>query len=212
MRLLQVEEVVKDGPAYLSGKVQPADIVTAVDSVRVGRKHGYGLDNVKKLILGLPDTSVTLRLVRSNQEFDAILTRAHPRTSTTILPLGAAKAPAHVVSSQLSAPANSVGALKQAGEQHDVQRCGGRFTVQTEYQVGTRLLGTLVNDSASFGTATCLLVLIPKTWQEPSLLVTRELMISSCTGEDGARNDPPAGPNSGGGPQAPHGMVGGDEE
>ena len=78
----------KDGPSHLSGKVQPSDIVKAVDSVRVGRRHGYALDNVKKLILGLPDTTVTLRVLRSHQEFDVIITRAHPRTSSAANWLG----------------------------------------------------------------------------------------------------------------------------
>jgi C-terminal processing protease CtpA/Prc len=71
-----VEDVVKDGAAFQSGKMQISDLVKSVDSVRVGRRHGYGRDKVKNLILGLPETPVTLRIIRKQEELDVVITRA----------------------------------------------------------------------------------------------------------------------------------------
>jgi hypothetical protein len=145
--------VVKDGPSYLSGKVQPSDIVKAVDSVRVGRRHGYALDNVKKLILGLPDTTVTLRIVRGQQEFDVIITRSPPRTSTGASLLGRAKAlvtgatpfaPAAAAAPHAAAAAGQGGPklrrsismpVQPAGTEQDVRLSGGQYSVQLDYQV-----------------------------------------------------------------------------
>ena len=148
----QVEEVVKDGPAHLSGKVQPSDIVKAVDSVRVGRRHGYALDNVKKLILGLPDTTVTLRVLRSHQEFDVIITRAHPRTSSAANWLGKPKTLVAGATAFTSSPAATPDAaakpdlrrhstslpVQPTGTEQDVRLSGGRYSVQLDYQVATR--------------------------------------------------------------------------
>jgi hypothetical protein len=152
----QVEEVVKDGPAHLSGKVQPSDIVKAVDSVRVGRRHGYALDNVKKLILGRPETTVTLRVLRSHQEFDVIITRAHPRTSSATNWLGKAKTLVAGATPFTSSPAATPDAaanrqstpdlrrhstslpVQPTGTEQDVRLSGGRYSVQLDYQVATR--------------------------------------------------------------------------
>lgn len=146
----------KDGPSHLSGKVQLSDIVKAVDSVRVGRRHGYAMDNVKKLILGLPDTTVTLRILRSHQEFDVIITRAHPRTSSAANWLGKPKsliAGATPFSSSSSATPDAAANLQATpdlrrhatsepmqptGTEQDVRLSGGRYSVQLDYQVVTR--------------------------------------------------------------------------
>ena len=81
----QVEDVVKDGAAFQSGKVQISDIVKSVDSVRVGRRHGYGRDKVKNLILGLPETPVTLRIIRKQEELDVVITRAPLNTKVPLV-------------------------------------------------------------------------------------------------------------------------------
>lgn len=142
----------KDGPAHLSGKVQPSDIVKAVDSVRVGRRHGYALDNVKKLILGLPDTTVTLRVLRSHQEFDVIITRAHPRTSSATNWLGKTKTLVAGATPFTSSPATTPNRqtipdlprhstclpVQPTGTEQDVRLSGGRYSVQLDYQVATR--------------------------------------------------------------------------
>ena len=149
---VQVEEVVQDGPSYLSGKVKPSDIVKAVDSVRVGSRHGYALDNVKKLVLGKPDTPVTLRILRNQQEFDVIITRAHPRTSSTSshaslvgvaksLPMVAAPDPfasphGDVEKQRRLVQADSMPVQTPANDQ-GVRHSGGHFAAQLEYQVGT---------------------------------------------------------------------------
>ena len=150
---LQVEEVVRDGPAFMSGKVQPSDIVKAVDSVRVGRRHGYALDNVKKLILGPPDTAVTLRVVRSLKEFDVIITRAPPRTSSAAHSLSSAVNVAAPMVSTASAFSPSAASHQLSADRHksllrsnslpvtsspndhDVRKSGGLFEVLLEYQV-----------------------------------------------------------------------------
>ena len=80
----QVEEVVREGPAYR--QLQQSDLVLAVDSVRVGRRYGYALDTVKKLVLGAPGTVVTLRIRRGQQEVDVAVTRAHPRAGSVAHP------------------------------------------------------------------------------------------------------------------------------
>jgi hypothetical protein len=143
--------------------VRPSDIVKAVDSVRVGRRHGYALDNVKKLILGPPDTAVTLTLIRSQSEFDVIITRAPPRMSAAHFSSGASSANATApLVSTASAFAPSAASLHQAPEdhrkrlqrsnslpvrsapdEHDVRNSGGHFKVQVEYQVKERTSGCL---------------------------------------------------------------------
>ena len=150
-----MEEVVKDGPAYLSGKVQTSDIVKAVDSVRVGRRHGYALDNVKKLILGLPDTAVTLRIIRSHKEFDVIITRAPPRTSSTAHLYGGAKGGSPLVAAPTPFVASPHGdrrsvslqrsnslPVRNSAPEADVRLSGGHFSVVLEYQVTTPSFGT----------------------------------------------------------------------
>lgn len=137
----------KDGPAYLSGKVQTSDIVKNVDSVRVGRRHGYALDNVKKLILGLPDSAVTLRIIRNHKEFDVIITRAPPRTSSTAHLFGGAKggSPLVAVSTPFvdSPTAGDRVSLQRSNSmpvhtsRADVRLSGGHFSVVLDYQVTT---------------------------------------------------------------------------
>ena len=106
----QVEEVVREGPAYQ--QLRQSDLVLAVDSVRVGRRHGYALDTVKKLVLGAPGTVVTLRIRRGQQEVDVAVTRAHPRAGSVAHP----------------APAQAA-----TGSQ-DVCSGGGHYSVQTGYE------------------------------------------------------------------------------
>ena len=137
----------------MSGKVQTSDVVKAVDSVRVGRRHGYLASNVKKLILGPPDTAVTLRIVRSLKEFDVIVTRALPRTSSTAHLIGGAKAASPLVSaySPFSPEADQHDCHKSlqrsnslpvhsTRDEQDVRNSGGRFEVQVEYQVRSKPL------------------------------------------------------------------------
>ena len=134
--------------------MQPSDVVKAVDSVRVGRRHGYLASNVKKLILGPPDTAVTLRIVRSLKEFDVIITRAPPRTSSAAHLIGGAKAASPLVpaASPFSPAADQHDRRKSLQRSHsmpvhsstpdeqDVRNSGGRFEVQVEYQVSSQPL------------------------------------------------------------------------
>jgi len=162
-----VEEVVKDGPAYLSGKVQTSDIVKAVDSVRVGRRHGYALDNVKKLILGLPDTAVTLRIIRSQKEFDVIITRAPPRMSSAVRPqvgvqgsmvsgagspLSASHAPG---SHPLMQRSNSMPVQPKASTEQDVRFSGGNYAVHLEYQVTSLAIAIAFTVSCALSNRDC---------------------------------------------------------
>lgn len=75
---LEVEEVVRDGPADWCGKVRPGDLVQAVNRKQVGKRSGFTVSNIKPLIVGPPGTCIILSLKRGAAVFDVELTRAQP--------------------------------------------------------------------------------------------------------------------------------------
>lgn len=74
---LRIDAIIPDSPASKSGKLKPGDLIIAVDHKDIS---GMTIDQVRPLIAGKADTSVTLTIKRPSTKlpttFDVALTRA----------------------------------------------------------------------------------------------------------------------------------------
>lgn len=68
-----VDDLIPGGPADVSRKVRPGDVLTAVGGEELGDR---GVSDVADLVLGPVGTSVTLRLRRGVENFEVELTRS----------------------------------------------------------------------------------------------------------------------------------------